>query len=86
MHFFLPGVPMTSASRLPVVELAVLFLQLAPKFGQGHLNYQLSHEELKPLHERKTGPSVNSAGLILPVAYAYAIADMSEWPSKFRFT
>ena len=47
MHFSLPGAPVTSASRLPSVELAVLLLLLAPKPGQGQPNYQLSHEEMR---------------------------------------
>ena len=44
---FLPGVPVTSASRLPDVELAVLLLLLALKLGQGPSNYLLAHEELR---------------------------------------
>ena len=46
MHFSLYGAPVASASRLPGVELAVLLLLLAPKFGQEQSNYRLAHEEL----------------------------------------
>ena len=46
-YIFLPGVPVTSSSRLPGVELAVLLLLLAPKPGQRQSNYRLAHEELR---------------------------------------
>ena len=35
MHLSLPGVPVASASCLPGVELAALFLLLVPELGQG---------------------------------------------------
>ena len=47
MHISLPGVPVTSASRLPGVELAVLLLLLAPELGQRQPNYQHFKEELR---------------------------------------
>ena len=45
MHFSLANVPVTSSSRLPGVELAVLLLLLTPNLSQGQPNYQLAHEE-----------------------------------------
>ena len=47
MHFSLPGVPVTSASRLPGVELTVPLLLLALKLGQVQSNCPLAHEELR---------------------------------------
>ena len=42
MYFPLPGIPVSSASRLSGVNLL-----LVAKLGQGQQNYQLAHEELR---------------------------------------
>ena len=63
MHFFLPGIPVTSASRLLGVELAVLLLLLAPKLGQGQSNYLVAHAKF-----RGTSSKVLKNRRLLPLA------------------
>ena len=75
MNFSLPGAPVTSASRLLGVELAVLILLLASKLGQGQSNYQLAHEELR---ERSSAVLKNRC--LLPLALRGRFKPLSGTP------
>ena len=63
MYFSLHGVPVTSASRLPGLDFAVLLLPLTPELGQGQPNYQLAHEELRGMNS-----AVLESRCLLPLA------------------